>query len=419
MTDKHNPGVVHAFHGSHWGGWMFNVSGFDADTQTIGLDPWGGQQEARGHESGAEWYVENVREELDHGREWWADFKSTPAQLYYMPANGTAPPTTVVVANITTLIRVAGEGPSAPAANIQLQGFTLTHSATTFSQPYEVPSGGDWAMHRGGALFARYAENLTVSNVHFTRLGGNAVMLSEWVRHASFTGCEFSWIGDNGISQMGSVKFDRTGDTTNNDLMDGTDGMHPIGTHVDKCVFREIGVYGKQVSGFASALSERTTVQRSIFFNGPRAGINWNDGFGGGNLVQQNLMFNWVRETSDHGNFNSWDRLPFITSATDPSGSTDVLRTHMTRNFVMSNYRSTWPLDHDDGSCYYTDTYNFLIYVRALGYSELLQLLLLGRHGIHCTHCVLCVHVECMLKLPLFMYSLSMAVCEVVSASTW
>ena len=28
----------------------------------------------------------------------------------------------------------------------------------------------------------------------------------------------------------------------------------------------------------------------------------------------------------------------------------------------ITGYHSAWPLDHDDGSCYYTDTYNFLVY---------------------------------------------------------
>ena len=37
------------------------------------------------------------------------------------------------------------------------------------------------------------------------------------------------------------------GDVGGADIMDGSDGMHPIGTTVDRCVFREIGVYGKQV----------------------------------------------------------------------------------------------------------------------------------------------------------------------------
>ena len=62
-------------------------------------------------------------------------------------------------------------------------------------------------MHRGGALFVTFARNLSVSNVHFTRLGGNAVLLSDAVRNASFESSEFSWwIGDNGILQMGGKR---------------------------------------------------------------------------------------------------------------------------------------------------------------------------------------------------------------------
>jgi hypothetical protein len=34
---------------------------------------------------------------------------------------------------------------------------------------------------------------------------------------------------------------------------------------------------------------------------GPRAGLNWNDGHGGNNVIEGNLIFNMVRETGDHG----------------------------------------------------------------------------------------------------------------------
>ncbi|KAM7452751.1 hypothetical protein BLSTO_06509 [Blastocystis sp. subtype 1] len=57
-----------------------------------------------------------------------------------------------------------------------------------------------------------------------------------------------------------------------------------------------------------------TTWTHNIFFNVPRAGININDAFGGGNLVDHSLMFNTVRETADHGPLNTWDRMPFITT---------------------------------------------------------------------------------------------------------
>ena len=36
------------------------------------------------------------------------------------------------------------------------------------------------------------------------------------------------------------------------------------------------------------------------------AGINFNDGFGGGNIVEFNCGFNMVRETLDHGVLNTW-----------------------------------------------------------------------------------------------------------------
>ena len=54
-------------------------------------------------------------------------------------------------------------------------------------------------------------------------------------------------------------------------------------------------------------------IERNVMFNGPRAGINFNDGFGGGHFMENNLLFNWVRETKDHGPFNSWDRQPYLT----------------------------------------------------------------------------------------------------------
>lgn len=41
-------------------------------------------------------------------------------------------------------------------------------------------------------------------------------------------------------------------------------------------------------------------------FNGPRAGICFNDGYGGGDIVEGNLVFNMVRETGDHGSFNRY-----------------------------------------------------------------------------------------------------------------
>ena len=54
--------------------------------------------------------------------------------------------------------------------------------------------------------------------------------------------------------------------------------------------------YGGE-SGDFQAQTQGTTLAKNICFNGPRAGFNFNDGMGGGDVLAQNLVFNMVRET--------------------------------------------------------------------------------------------------------------------------
>ena len=73
--------------------------------------------------------------------------------------------------------------------------------------------------------------------------------------------------------------------------------------------------------------------------------------------------FNTVRETIDHGPINTWDRQPYLTVARD--GVTPSLDQHWSvihHNVMYQNYNSYYPIDHDDGSCYYEDSYNVQIY---------------------------------------------------------
>jgi hypothetical protein len=77
--------------------------------------------------------------------------------------------------------------------------------------------------------------------------------------------------------------------------------------------------------------------------------LNLNDGFGGANVIDGNLFFSAVLETKDHGPFNSWDRLPFLTKVKD--GATPSLYpawNHLTRNLFFSG--SPHAIDTDDGS---------------------------------------------------------------------
>jgi hypothetical protein len=66
-----------------------------------------------------------------------------------------------------------------------------------------------------------------------------------------------------------------------------------------------VGIWGKQGCGIFQALTMSTNISHTLIFNGPRAGVLWNDGMGGSNNLEHSLMFNLVRETTDHGPFVS------------------------------------------------------------------------------------------------------------------
>ena len=57
--------------------------------------------------------------------------------------------------------------------NVKILGVGFRDSAYTYLDEWGIPSGGDWALHRGGALFVEGAEGLTVDKSEFTMLDGN------------------------------------------------------------------------------------------------------------------------------------------------------------------------------------------------------------------------------------------------------
>ena len=338
-------GVVHAFHCDHWGNWMFAVKEREYDRRQITWSR-GGFQEARGCSHGQEWYIENIFEELDSPSEWY--FDDIDKKLFFYP-NGSLPSEGIGTV-LDQLIRIQGDQQE-PVRDITLTNLTFAHSATTFLKAYEVPSGGDWSIHRGGAVFVEQVDGFLLQNCLFDSPGGNGVFLSNYIRNAVIEGNEFVYTGDSAIAAIGSAE-----------LIDGTNGNQPRGTKILGNYAHETGLYGKQTSPYGQALACQTEVIGNVFFNGPRAGINFNDGFGGGNLVKNNLLFNCVRETTSHGPFNTWDRQPYLTAVRNGTPSLIPAVSNTTQNLMFDNYHSIHPLDHDDGSCYYYDTNNFAVY---------------------------------------------------------
>jgi len=345
--------IVHSYHWAHWALWMFEVDAYNSATRTISWSK-GGFQGARGAagRGGSDWYIENLLEEVDTPNEFY--FDSRAKKLYYFSNNTKASPpalnTLFESTNIRTLIHVQGS-PEEPVMNLKISGITFKDTNYTYMDPHGVPSGGDWAMQRTAALFFEGTEGLNVSDCVFSRLDGNALMLSGYNRNAVIQRSEFAWIGDSAVVLWGYTAG-----------IDGTLGTQPRKSQILYNLFRELGIWEKQSSPFFQAKSCQTLIEGNIMFNGPRALINFNDGFGGGNEVTKNFVFNPNRETSDQGPFNSWDRQPFLTDVLDGTPSLIPAYNHIHHNFMICNYGSNLCIDNDDGSAYYKNYNNFNIY---------------------------------------------------------
>jgi hypothetical protein len=258
--------IVHAFHHAYWGDWKFEVDGHNKANATLHFSR-GGYQEARGScgHGGHDWMVENIKELLDHPTEWWLDEKQ--GVLYHYP-NGTDSDSgeaeTYVASMLATLIAVNGTM-AEPARNIHISSLALAHAAPTFMGAYEVPSAGDWSIHRGGTVYIEGAENVSVSACFFDQAGGNGVAVSRYTRNVAISNNEMHRIGDTGVVVVGDLKYDTEKPWLH------VDGNYPVGTIVENNFIHELGVFTKQTAGFFQALAAQTTVSKNIIINGPRS----------------------------------------------------------------------------------------------------------------------------------------------------
>jgi hypothetical protein len=302
------------------------------------------------------WYVENVEAELDAPGEFFFRrgdgllrlLLNTSAAWAFEPAGegnvttGAPPqprrskPLTLVVPRLATLVAVEGG-----AEAVSIEGLGFRDSRATFMERHGVPSGGDWSLYRGAALELSNTTRTAVRGCRFERLDGTALLLAGRSRGVTVSRCEFAWLGESAMAAWGETE-----------QWDGRAGDQPRGVLLENNVVREIGIYQKQSSAWFQAKACNVTLRGNTFFNLPRAAVNFNDGFGGGNEVTGNLLFNTCRESGDHGAINSWDRQPFLW---DTSGryAFDTPPTRIHRNLILANYGASQGVDSDDGSSFY------------------------------------------------------------------
>lgn len=353
--------VIHIFQQDYWGNLQWRIKGVDRERRAI----WFGQG---GHQMGAKWstegsrvgarsrfYIENVFEELDAAREWYLDREA--GKLYWMPDAGIDPNEAVIeVPRLQTLISVRGSRLKS-VDGLRFERLRFAHTETTFLEEYEVPSLGDWALHRGGALRLEGTRACRIRDCLFEGLGGNAVFANCFNRELNIRGCTFRDIGDSGVLLVGELE------TTT-----GTQKHFPYECRVENNRFHDLGRYGKQTAAVYLSRAKRITVGHNWIYDLPRAGICIGDGTWGGHVIEYNHIHDTCLETLDHGPFNAWGRDRTWSAVHGQSemlktrcidtadAKSDAMETVVLRhNFFVE--KAGWGLDLDDGATNY-EIYN-------------------------------------------------------------
>lgn len=382
-TGVNNQAVINAWRGGDRTlTWQFLIDGMDEqnddDTGSAAAgftfsDKIGGHQGgASGHPVGAQWWIENLLQECDAPDEFYFDAQTR--ELYYNFNATETTGTTTGEYNFTPSGEELWEVPytgaliEVSAPDVHISGLEFRDTDVTYFKPHGFPSGGDWALERSAALvFRDGAHNGVVENCNLRQLDGNGIML--------FGATYDCIIRDNDVSSIGGSALITWGKTS--DCLDakcsktltkgtelGPDGrdMHvPWRTVVQGNVFREIGIWQKQSAFYFQALAAETVVSNNVFFNGPRAAVNFNDGFAGGDKFIGNLVLNAVRESGSHGALNSWDRMPFI-NAMRGYASIESLPRQINRNFILGTYSAEACVNSNDGSSFYDVSGNVFAY---------------------------------------------------------
>ncbi|MEP6748257.1 MAG: right-handed parallel beta-helix repeat-containing protein [Bacteroidota bacterium] len=365
----HNPAgaYVHALHNGEWGGLHYKIIGKDANGKLI-LE--GGWQNNRPSPMNAKYrFVENLFEELDTPGEWYYD--AAAKMLYVFPSTGVdICKATIAIGHLKELIVLKGDARQ-PVKNISIKNIFFEQTDRTFMLTKEPLLRSDWTIYRGGAVLFDGTEHCSIYNCTFTEIGGNAIFLSNYNKDDLVKDNHIYNVGASAIAFVGNPAAVRSPSFSYDafvewNKMDYTVGPltndYPQYCKAEGNLIHSPGTIEKQSAGVEIDMASHITVSHNSIYKTPRAGINIGDGCWGGHILEYNDVFNTVRETGDHGAFNSWGRDRFwrsdrniidsIIAAKPGIELLDVVDPNIIRNNRFQCDHG-WDIDLDDGSSNY------------------------------------------------------------------
>jgi hypothetical protein len=363
-------GYVHALHRSEWGDFHYIITGKNGNGELLLEGGWQNNRRMGMHPKYR--FVENIFEELDTVNEWF--YNKATKVLYYFPQKGMDPDKAKFeTPQIAHLFEIKGSETN-PVRNITITGLTLTQTLRTFMQNKEPLLRSDWTIYRGGAVVYEGAVNCILKNCTLVSLGGNAIFFNNFNRNCEVSGCLISEIGASAICFVGdpnavrspSFEYGKFVPFAQIDTIPGPKtNNYPAGCKVYDNLMFNLGLTEKQSAGVELSMCQSILVSHNTIYDVPRAGINVSEGTWGGHIIEYNDVFNTVKESGDHGSFNSWGRdrywhpdkriLDTIVENHFNLTMLDVVKPIIIRNNRMRCDHG-WDIDLDDGSS------NYLIY---------------------------------------------------------
>ena len=279
---------------------------------------------------------------------------------------------------LRTLVEFRGDETN-PVKWVTLRGLTFRQAERTVMDNREPMMRSDWTIYRGGAVFFNGAEDCSLTDSFIDQVGGNAVFVNNYNRRIAIRSTQIAKAGANGICFVGDPKSARNplfnyNQVQDLDKIDRTPGPkgnnYPADCVVENCLIYLTGRVEMQTAGVQIDLAQNITMRHCSIYDMPRAGINIGSGCWGGNVIEWCDIFDTVKETGDHGSFNSWGRDRFWRPNIDEVNAwvkqvPELPLLDVVKPIVLANNRwrcdHGWDIDLDDGSSNYIITNNLCL----------------------------------------------------------
>ena len=353
---------IHAMHLHNWGGFSYEVTGKDENGNLTYIGGWQNNRQMGMHSDFK--YIENVREEMTEPGEWYFDKENK--RVYVILKEGHSLKSAYISVNSSFFV-------FKKCKNVSLENIKIRRAKRTFMETNEPLLRSDWTIYRGGAIYFTNSSDCSVSKCSLFDVGTNGVFVDGKNSNITVSRCHFKDMGASGVCFVGkpsAVRSPLFEATQSQDFLEidkkrgPKSNEYPKHCTVDNCLIERVGVVEKQATGVEISMSYGINVINTSIYDASRAGINISEGTFGGHLIDGCDVFDTVKETGDHGSFNSWGRDRFWHLYNLPQkeiykyASLDCISKTVIRNSRFRCDRG-WDIDLDDGSSNY-EIYNNL-----------------------------------------------------------